>query len=215
MSPGEALRTLLFWRLFTLRFFTSYGIYAVSVHLVAYLADLGFSKIYGATVAGMIGVLGFGGSIALGYISDHLGRGKAMIIGFIFSALGVFSLLLAGFFAWQWIILLFLALFGLGYGARGPVFAALASDFFSGQSLGRIYGLITLGVGLGQATGPWMAGFLFDLTGSYIIPFVSVIISFTISVILTAGIEKMRLSPNAISAEVNILGDDRRDHGKR
>jgi len=214
MGPGEALRTLLFWRLFTLRFFTSYGIYAVSVHLVAYLAGLGFSKIYGATVTGLIGILGFGGAIALGSISDHLGRGKSMIIGFIFSGLGVFFLLLAGSFAWQWIIVLFLVFFGLGYGARGPVFAALASDFFSGQSLGRIYGLITLGVGLGQATGPCMAGLLFDLTGSYAIPFVSVLLSFVFSVILTAGIEKMRLRPNAIGAEVNILGGDRRDRGK-
>lgn len=198
VSTGEALKTLLFWRLFTLRFLTSYGIYAISVHLVAYLADLGFSKIYGATVTGLIGVLGFGGSIALGYISDHLGRGKSMIIGFILSGLGVVFLILAGSFALQWIIIVFLVLFGLGYGARGPVFAALASDLFSGKSLGRIYGLITLGVGLGQATGPWVAGLFFDLTGSYRIPFVSVLLSFTISVLLTVGIEKMRVSPKAI-----------------
>ena len=191
----EALRSLVFWRLFTLRFFTSYGIYAISVHLVAYLTDIGFSKIYGATVTGLIGVLGFGGSLVLGYASDYLGRGKAMILGFIFSGLGVVFLILAGPFHGPGVILLFLIFFGLGYGARGPVFAALASDLFSGKSLGRIYGLITLGVGLGEAVGPWVAALLFDLTGGYGIPFASVLVSFAISIALTAGIEQGKVKP--------------------
>ena len=98
VTTGQALRTLQFWRLFTLRFFTSYGVYAVSVHLVAFLTDIGHSKLYGATVTGLIGVMGFGGAILLGYISDHLGRGRAMIIGFISSSLGVVCLLLADLF---------------------------------------------------------------------------------------------------------------------
>lgn len=195
VRTGEALRSLVFWRLFTLRFFTSYGIYAISVHLVAHLVDIGFSKIYGATVTGLIGVMGFGGSLLLGYISDHLGRAKSMIIGFISSGLGVGFLILAGPFPGPVLLLAFIILFGLGYGARGPVFAALASDLFSGKSLGRIYGLITLGVGLGQAVGPWVAGFLFDLTGSYEIPFASVLASFAISIALTAGIERGKVKP--------------------
>jgi len=195
VRTAEAMRSFVFWRLFTLRFFTSYGIYAISVHLVAYLIDIGFSKIYGATVTGLIGVLGFGGSIVLGYISDHVGRGKSMILGFIFSGLGVVFLILAGSFPGQGVLFFFIILFGLGYGARGPVFAALASDLFSGKSLGRIYGLITLGVGLGEAVGPWVAGLLFDFTGSYVVPFASVLVSFAISIALTAGIEQRKVKP--------------------
>jgi MFS family permease len=197
VTTGQALRTLHFWRLFTLRFFTSYGVYAVSVHLVAFLTDIGHSRLYGATVTGLIGLLGFGGSIILGYLSDHMGRGRAMIIGFIFSSLGVACLLLAHAFPWQGVIVLFLFFFGMGYGARGPIFAALASDLFSGRSLGRIYGLITLGVGLGEAAGPWMAGFLFDQTGNYMISFLSVLVSFAISVALTVGIERKGSKPAA------------------
>ena len=200
VTTGQALRTLHFWRLFTLRFFTSYGVYAVSVHLVAFLTDIGHSRLYGATVTGLIGLLGFGGAIILGYLSDHLGRGRAMIIGFIFSSLGVACLLLAHAFPWQGVIVLFLFFFGMGYGARGPIFAALASDLFSGRSLGRIYGLITLGVGLGEAAGPWMAGYLFDQTGNYLMSFLSVLVSFAISVALTVGIEKKESKPAAANA---------------
>jgi MFS family permease len=200
VTTGQALRTLQFWRLFTLRFFTSYGVYAVSVHLVAFLTDIGHSKLYGATVTGLIGVLGFGGAIILGYLSDHLGRGRAMIIGFISSSMGVACLLLAHVYPWQGVIVLFLFFFGMGYGARGPVFAALASDLFSGRSLGRIYGLITLGVGLGEAAGPWMAGYFFDRTGNYLTSFLSVVVSFAISIALTVGIEKMGSKPAAVNA---------------
>ena len=190
VTTAQAMRTFYFWRLFTLRFFTSYGVYAVSVHLVAFLTDIGHSRFYGATVTGLIGVLGFGGAIILGYISDNVGRARTMIIGFIFSSLGVACLLLAHVFPWQGVIVLFLFFFGMGYGARGPIFAALASDLFSGKSLGRIYGLITLGVGLGEAVGPWMAGFLFDQTGNYVMSFLSVLVSFAVAVALTVGIER-------------------------
>ncbi len=190
VTAGDALSSLKFWRLFFIRVFSSYGIYAVMTHMVAYLNDLGFSKIYGATVMGLIGVMGFGGALILGYASDYLGRAKAMIIGFIVSGLGVVFLVLLRPLPFQWIIILFLVFFGLGYGTRGPVVAALASDLFSGRSIGVIYGFMALGVGIGQASGPWFAGFLFDRTGDYHIPFISVALSFFFCIALTWGIER-------------------------
>jgi cyanate permease len=48
----------------------------------------------------------------------------------------------------------------------------MISDRFRGRQFGLILGMGLMGSALGSALGPWMAGRLFDATGSYSIPFV-------------------------------------------
>jgi MFS family permease len=62
--------------------------------------------------------------------------------------------------------------FGLGFGARGPIITAMAGDLFAGRSFGVIYGVLSVGNGLGSALGPWFAGLMHDVTGSYRVAFV-------------------------------------------
>src|SRR5450755_661115 len=62
-------------------------------------------------------------------------------------------------------------LFGLTWGARGPAITAKTADLFPGPNLGAILGVITIGTGLGAAGGSWLAGFVFDTTGSYRVAF--------------------------------------------
>ena len=45
-------------------------------------------------------------------------------------------------------------LFGAGFGARGPIITAMASELFPGRQFGRIYGALSLGNGIGGALGP-------------------------------------------------------------
>jgi MFS family permease len=66
-----------------------------------------------------------------------------------------------------WPLYLYACFFGLGYGARGPILSAIAADLFPGPSFGTIFGLISIGSGLGGALGPWCGGYVYDLLGSY------------------------------------------------
>jgi cyanate permease len=43
----------------------------------------------------------------------------------------------------------------------------MVSDRFSGPHFGTIVGVGLFGSALGSAIGPWLAGYLFDRTGSY------------------------------------------------
>ena len=61
--------------------------------------------------------------------------------------------------------------FGLTWGARGPAITAKTADLFPGPQLGTILGAITMGTGVGSAGGSWLAGWSFDLTGSYHLAF--------------------------------------------
>jgi len=52
-------------------------------------------------------------------------------------------------------------------GSRGPMISALATLRYRGANFGRIYGLISIGMGLGGFLGAWIGGLLHDFTGGY------------------------------------------------
>jgi MFS family permease len=62
-------------------------------------------------------------------------------------------------------------LLGLGYSATAAIIPAMVSDRFRGPRFGSILGAGMFGGAAGSALGPWFAGYLFDLTGTYQLPF--------------------------------------------
>jgi MFS family permease len=80
--------------------------------------------------------------------------------------------------------LLFALLFGLGYGAAAPLLPSLVADIFLGKSFGVIFAMVSIGGGIGGATGSYIAGLLFDLTRTYSIPFAVFILCLATSAIL-------------------------------
>ena len=62
-------------------------------------------------------------------------------------------------------------MYGIGFGARGPLTSALVTQLFHGKSWGAILGFLEVGSGLGGTLGPWLSGVLFDWTGSYTVSF--------------------------------------------
>jgi MFS family permease len=52
-------------------------------------------------------------------------------------------------------------------GSRGPLISATAIKFFRGKRVGTIFGMISIGSGLGSALGSWSGGLLHDFTHSY------------------------------------------------
>jgi MFS family permease len=70
---------------------------------------------------------------------------------------------------------LFIVLYGLGAGARGTSFISLKADIFPGKNFGRILGFSQVGAGLASGLGPWVAGYIFDMTGTYRYAFVLVL----------------------------------------
>ena len=52
-------------------------------------------------------------------------------------------------------------------GSRGPMISTLATLRYRGAHFGRIYGLISMGMGFGGFFGAWIGGVLHDLTDGY------------------------------------------------
>ena len=119
-----------------------------------------------------MGLLSTVGRFIFGTLSDHIGREKAVTLSFLCSILGILILFFLPSLKSIFWLYLYSILFGLGFGARGPIIAAMMADMYQGKHFGSIYGFINIGNGIGGALGPWLGGYLHDITGSYELTFI-------------------------------------------
>lgn len=166
-SLGAALHSVRFWGFVGCFFFTPVSMFAITTHQVAHVVDLGFPKMTAVNVLGAVGLLSSIGRVLFGVLSDRIGRVGAASTSYVCSALGILTLLvLTRGWGVGWLYL-FAVLFGIAFGARGPIVSAMTADAFRGRQYGKIFGLIHLSNGVGAALGPWISGALYDATGSY------------------------------------------------
>lgn len=168
----DAVGTRAFWGLFVAYFATSVASYAVAPQMVAYLVEQGYDRLLAATAFGMVGACSAIGIISMGAISDRIGRRRAAIVSYGLSIAGVLALMAVAPLHAFWPVYLFILLFGLMQGVRGPIILALVATVFRGGAVGSIFGALTLAPGIGAAVGSWGSGYLHDLTGGYYASFI-------------------------------------------
>ena len=167
----EALGTPHFWLLAAVYMFTGLGSFLVALHQLAFAVDIGFDRLYAAWVLGMGAFLSLPGVIVTGTFSDSIGRELSAVMTYGTSIRGVICALLITSPDQHAMLWAHACLFGLTWGARGPAITAKTADLFPGPNLGTILGVITIGTGVGSALGSWLAGYVFDVTGSYRVAF--------------------------------------------
>ena len=167
ISLKEAIFTKTFWGFFFIFCFTAIGIFGISLHVVAYLVFVGLSEVEAAFSFGIAGILNFIGMVLTGLAADRYPRHLVATVSYALSFMAIFSLAMMQFYTSVIFLILFIIGFGLSAGARGPIITTLMAEIFAGKGLASIYGATNLGQGIGAATGAFIAGFLFDLTGGY------------------------------------------------
>jgi MFS family permease len=134
---------------------------------VVYAVDRGYGHLTAVAIFGIVGALSSVGRFAFGALSDRFGRVATGILSYALTALGILALLFAPGPPVLWPLYAYALFFGLTFGARGPIISALTAELYQGRSYGAIFGMISVGQGLGMALGPWMGGAVFDAMGSY------------------------------------------------
>ncbi len=172
MTLGQALRTQPFWLVLGAFFFGNVCSQTLHVHQVAFLVDHGMAALAAASVVGVVGAASVFGKAGGGWLSDRFERELIYVIGVVILVGAVGALALVGSVPSRWGAYVYAVLLGIGYSATAALIPAMISDRFRGPRFGLILGMGLLGAALGSALGPWMAGRLFDMTGSYAIPFV-------------------------------------------
>jgi len=164
----RALRTARFWWLAAGYFCGLFTWYAVQVHQTKYLIEVGFAPSQAALALGLVSLVAIPGQIAFGYLSDRIGREWVWTIGNMGFVLSCLSLILLGEMPTATLLYaMVLAQGTLGY-SMTSVMGAIPAEIFEGRHFGRIFGTAMVAAILGGAAGPWLAGALYDATGSYL-----------------------------------------------
>ena len=166
-----ALKSLQFWLLFFARIFAAGGTTVIVTHQVAHVVDIGYSRLYAATIFGFVGMTSTCGRVVFGYIADLLSKQAAYTANIVMTLVGVAALMVARDTSQPWLLYVYLVFFGIGFGSRAVIFSALSADIFSGKGFGAILGYAVVSVGVGGALGSWFGGFFYDVSGSYLISF--------------------------------------------
>jgi len=172
LTLSEALRTQPFWLMIAAFFFGNICSQTLHVHQVAFLVDHGMAAMAAASVVGVVGVASVFGKTGGGWLSDRFERELIYVIGIAIMVASVGALALVGMLPSRGGAYAYAALLGVGYSATASLIPAMISDRFRGPRFGLILGMGLFGSAVGSALGPWMAGHLFDLTGSYVLPFI-------------------------------------------
>jgi MFS family permease len=163
VTYGKLLRDSKFWLIGMAYLFTGFSIIIPFTFLSTYaVQELAYTYEAATRLVTVIGVGAVVGKTTLGPLSDKIGRIKVMMLCALLVAAG--SLGMA--FGESITLVLFTAVFSLGYGALWSMYAASASDYFSREYAGSIVGLWTVYLGVGSLIAPVVAGWTADTSGT-------------------------------------------------
>ncbi|MBI4765667.1 MAG: MFS transporter [Deltaproteobacteria bacterium] len=181
-TVGEAMRTPALWLIMALFSILLFATNMLTTHQVAYLQDLNFSPLLSASALGLMLGMSVIGRLACGFLGMKF-EGRHLAIFFLTGmVLGIMALIQArGVF----FIYLYSVLTGIGFGGMIVLMPNLLGAYFGRRHYSRIVGWTAPVVTLISAGSPTLAGFLFDATGSYFLPF-SIAVGFvSLGIVLT------------------------------
>ncbi|MFL2541686.1 MAG: MFS transporter, partial [Candidatus Latescibacterota bacterium] len=160
------------------------------VHIIPYVTDLNFEARHGANMLAIMLGCGVVSRIVSGVICDRIGGLNTLLLG---SALQLVVLVLYLPFDSLTALYTLAALFGLSQGGIVPSYTIIVRTFFKAKDAGWRIGMALFFTMLGMAVGGWLAGALYDLTGSYELAFINAI-GFNIANLAIAGMLRQRLT---------------------
>ncbi len=164
LSLPDAVNTRQFWMICAAYFCYGYFVHTITVHIVPHVTELGISPISAANILAVIGGLSVVGRVVMGGASDRIGIKLSIILNFILAAGILFWLQLA---REMWMLYLFAVGIGFAYGGLSSLQSLVAAELFGLRSLGVMVGTLTFSFTMGNAVGVFLAGYIFDSTGSY------------------------------------------------
>jgi MFS family permease len=136
----------------------------VTVHSVSYARDRGLPLEQASLALSAFGIGAVSGRLLAGAAADRFGAVATMRVCLLIQC-GALAALLIGLPTWTVVVVLLL--FGLGASGADNTFVKAVSDVFGLAALATIMSVVGLGWRSGAGVGPALAGFVYDITGSY------------------------------------------------
>lgn len=169
MAMAGIVRTSTFWWLLVVLVLSQVPTQIIIVHFIPYAVDTGLTPALAAFAVGLLGVSSIPGRILGGAACDRIGWRRGYAFGLLGMGLAIVELLMVRSPA---TLYLFVVWYGVFNGMRNPAQLGLLAHFFGTRSMGKLVGLTQAIAMPISALGPYLAGFIYDSTGSYIIAIV-------------------------------------------
>jgi MFS family permease len=158
---GERGFHLLFWGYFVCGF----HIAMLTVHLPSFVTDQGLRVEHGMTALALIGLFNIMGSFAAGWLGGRFSK------KYLLSAIYSVRVLLIGLLVFLPLSPLTLYVFACGIGllwlGTVPLTNGLVAQIFGLRYAAMLASIVFFGHQIGSFAGVWLAGHLYDTTGSY------------------------------------------------
>jgi len=173
---AESLRSFPFWQMSGSYFVCGATTFILSVHFVPYAIDRGVSPGLAATIFGLMSGLNVIGSIGAGMLSDRFNRKNLLALVYFVRGVGYLVLLVPPIVGLPLLsgdlgLWLFAAVAGFSWVATAPLTSTLTADVYGLRTLGTVSGVTLVFHQIGGFGSVLLAGLLYDVTGSYTIPF--------------------------------------------
>ena len=176
---AESFRSWPIWQMSLSYFVCGSTTFVMSIHFVPYAIDRGVSPGLAATIFGLMSAMNAIGSIGSGMLSDRFNRKNLLALVYWTRGCAYLILLLPGILgitvlAGDLGLWIFAVVAGLSWIATAGLTSSLTADVYGLRALGTISGVSFVFHQVGGFGSVLLAGLLFDLTGSYTIPFLLV-----------------------------------------
>lgn len=191
----QAMRTPSYWFFTVMMFICGSGDYFATTHLIPLATDHGISPITAGSMLGWYGFMSLVGILIAGPAADRIGNKIPIAITF---AMRVCLFLLVLQYKTVFSLYLFAFLFGFTHLITAPLTPMLIAKLYGPKHLGLLTGFTNTIHFLGGGLWPFLAGVIFDRTGSYQLAFIVSAIAAVVALGCTLFIvEKRHRVPDA------------------
>jgi MFS family permease len=160
-AVGERGFHLLFWGFFVCGFHLA----MLTVHLPAFVTDAGLRVEHGVTALALIGLFNIFGSVSFGWLGGRFS--KKYLLSIIYSIRVALIALLVFFPLSPLTLYIFACGIGLLWLGTVPLTNGLVAQIFGLRYAAMLASIVFFGHQIGSFVGVWLAGYLYDTTGTY------------------------------------------------
>ena len=170
----ESLRSWPFWQMSGAYFVCGATTFILSAHFIPYAEDRGASPGMAALIFAVMNGLNIVGATSAGYLSDRIGGTKNWLtLVYVMRGIAYLIMLTTPFIpgmsiAGLWI---FACIAGFSWIATLPLTSSLTAEVYGLRAMGTISGITFMFHQIGGFCSVMLAGWLYDVTGSYTLPF--------------------------------------------
>jgi len=191
-NSAEMLRTPHFYVLYLAMLMMGIGGLMVTANASAVGKSLGIGSAFITTALSLNAVANGAGRFFWGWVSDHLGRERTMVIAFLLQSVFLASVLTVGKMSGP-LFIISLALVFFTWGEVYSIFPSVTADFFGAKNASSNYSFMYSTKGVASIVGGGIAALLFERTGSWNAVFYGSAVLALFSAFIAFALRKMPL----------------------